>query len=434
MSPDNSATWFNRAQKVIPGGVNSPVRAFKSVGGIPRFIEKGEGAYLIDVDGQRYIDYVGSWGPLILGHAHPEIVKRVQEVASQGMTFGAPTPLEVEMAETVCQLVPSIEQIRMCSSGTEATMSVIRLARGFTKRDDILKFTGCYHGHHDALLVQAGSGLLTLGIPECPGIPIDATKHTYTLPFNDLNSLEEFFKAHGNQLACVILEPIACNMNLVEPKAEFLPKLRSLCDHYGTLLIFDEVITGFRVGLSGAQGYYGISPDLTTFGKIIGGGLPVGAYGGRYDIMQHIAPAGSIYQAGTLSGNPVTMAAGLATLQIIQQPGFYEQLEIMMDKFTNGMKEIALKHQIPLQIKSIASLFGIFFTNEVEINDFNAVSCCNLTLFKLFFHEMLERGIYFAPSAFEVGSISAVHTNRELEKTFAAADEAFAVLKTKIEV
>lgn len=423
-----SQQLFERAQQVIPGGVNSPVRAFKAVGGYPRFIDRGQGPYLFDVDQKSYVDYISSWGALILGHVHPDVLMSVQQTIVKGMTYGAPTALEVELAEKIVSLIPSLDQIRMCSSGTEATMSAIRLARGYTGRDGILKFAGCYHGHSDALLAKAGSGLLTLGIPGCPGVPEAVVNSTYTLPYNDLNCLEDFFKSKGSELACVILEPVACNMNLVIPPRDYLLQLRNLCTQYGVLLIFDEVITGFRLGLTGAQGYYGIIPDLSTYGKIIGGGFPVGAYGGRLDIMRHVAPVGLIYQAGTLSGNPVAMSAGLATLNLISQAGFYEKLKSQTEKFVQGLQELAVRYQIPLRIKQLESIFGLFFTDQAHIDNFTAVSNCDIEQFKTFFHAMLDEGIYFGPSAYEAGFISAAHTDKELELTFQAAEKVFAAM------
>lgn len=412
-----SQSLFDRARQVIPGGVNSPVRSFNQVGGTPCFIERGEGAYIFDADGHSYLDYVSSWGPLIHGHAHPYIIEKVTQALSKGMSYGAPTELEVEMAELICRLVPSIEKVRMVSSGTEATMSAIRLARGFTGRDKILKFVGHYHGHADSLLVKAGSGVLTLGIPGCPGIPQDIAQHTLTTEFNDLIALESVFAQYGHQLAAVILEPIACNMNLVEPQPEFLRALQNLCKQHQSLLIFDEVITGFRLGSDGAQGYLNIKPDLTTFGKIIGGGMPVGAYGGRAEIMDYIAPIGPVYQAGTLSGNPIAMTAGLATLELLQKPGFYEGLRHKTELLVNGLNELATNHQIPFLAKSIESIFGLFFTDQKQIYNYQVVSQSDIARFKKFFHAMLSEGIYFAPSAFEAGFISAAHRTEDIQLT-----------------
>ena len=423
-----SSAYYEKAKTLIPGGVNSPVRAFNGVGGEPVFFDHGKGAYVYDVDGKKYIDYVASWGPLIHGHADDDVIEAVMAQAKKGLTFGAPTAIEVEMAELICELIPSIEMVRMVNSGTEATMTAIRLARGFTKRDKFIKFAGCYHGHADSLLVKAGSGLLTLGIPSCPGVPADLVQHTLVAEFNHLSQVEDLFQAHGADIAAIILEPVACNMNCVLPSQEFLVGLRKLCDQYGSLLIFDEVITGFRLGLSGAQGYYNIKPDLTTLGKIIGGGMPVGAYGGRRDVMEHMAPVGTVYQAGTLSGNPVAMAAGLVNLKKLQQPGFYEHLAEKNRLFTQGLSVTAKKYDIPLFIQSIESIFGLFFTNQTQINTFNDVARCDIRLFQLFFHAMLEKGVYLAPSAFEAGFISASHSIADIQETIQIADTVFAKL------
>lgn len=424
----DSITLFERAQRVIPGGVNSPVRAFGSVGGTPRFIAKARGAYIFDTDDRKYIDYVGSWGPMLLGHAHPEVIAAVQVAAESGLSFGAPTRLEVVMAEMICDIVPSIESVRMCSSGTEATMSAIRLARGFTGRDDILKFEGCYHGHSDALLVKAGSGALTLGVPSSPGIPADTAKHTLTLPFNDEDALKSLFASHGDSLACVIVEPIAGNMNFVEPLPGNLETLRSLCTKHGTVLIFDEVMTGFRVALGGAQQHYGVTPDITTLGKVIGGGMPVGAFGGRRDIMEHIAPVGPVYQAGTLSGNPIAMSAGIKTLELLSRAGFHDELHTMTGKLLNGLQTAADKHGIPFCTSHAGGMFGFFFSGEAKVCNFEQVMACNNDHFKAFFHHMLDAGVYLAPSAFEAGFSSDAHTDADIEETVAAADNAFAAI------
>ena len=423
-----SAALFTRAKQFMPGGVNSPVRSFNGVGGEPIFIKQGTGAYLYGVDGERYIDYVGSWGPLILGHAHPAVVSAAQSAVANGMSFGAPTVVELEMAELISKLIPSVEMIRMVNSGTEATMSAIRLARGFTGRNKILKFIGCYHGHADSLLVKAGSGLLTLGIPSCPGVPLDFAQYTLTAHFNDLNAVEHIFTEFGQDIAAIIVEPVACNMNCVLPAPEFLPGLRAICDRYRSVLIFDEVITGFRVGLGGAQAYYGIKPDLTTLGKIIGGGMPVGAYGGARAIMEHLAPIGSVYQAGTLSGNPVAMSAGLATLKVLQTEGLFSELEYKTRTLIDGLRERALAAKIPLQCVQIESIFGLFFTDNgiADIHNFQQVATCDVERFKRFFHGMLAQGIYLAPSAFEAGFVSLAHTNEDIQQTLDAAEKVFA--------
>lgn len=414
-----------KAQQYIPGGVNSPVRAFQGVGGDPIFIEKGIGSRLVDVKGKQYIDYVGSWGPLILGHAHPYVIARVKAAVEEGLTFGAPTAAEVALAEKICSLVPSVEMIRMVNSGTEATMSAIRLARGVTHRDKIIKFAGCYHGHSDALLVKSGSGPLTLGVPDSAGVPSDVVKHTLIAEFNDLNQVEQWFTQHGSEIAAVIVEPVAGNMNCILPKPGFLSGLRSLCDRYESLLIFDEVITGFRVALGGAQTLYGVRPDLTTFGKIIGGGMPVGAFGGRKDVMEQVAPLGPVYQAGTLSGNPIAMTAGLATLELLESQHFYEQLEQKTARLLSGLKAQAQRAQLPLLTQHVGSMFGLFFTDQTEVNTYTDVKKVQVEVFKTFFHRMLEAGFYFAPSAFEVGFISTAHTDREIDLTIQAAGEVF---------
>jgi glutamate-1-semialdehyde 2,1-aminomutase len=419
---------FIKAQQRIPGGVNSPVRAFRGVGGEPVFFKRGEGAYLIDEDGKRYIDYVASWGPMIAGHAHPAVVEAVQKAAAQSLGFGAPTAIEVEMAEKICALMPSIEMVRLVSSGTEATMTALRLARGYTGRDKIVKFEGCYHGHSDSLLIKAGSGALTLGVPTSPGVPAALAQHTLTLDYNDLEQVRAAFKQHGKDIACVIVEPVAGNMNCVPPVPGFLQGLRELCDQYGSVLIFDEVMTGFRVALGGAQQVYGVQPDLTTLGKVIGGGLPVAAFGGRREIMQKIAPLGPVYQAGTLSGNPVALAAGLATLKLIEQPEFFTRLSAITQRFTEGMAQRARRASIPFATNQVGGMFGLFFTEAPEVRNFARVMACNVERFKKFFHGMREQGVYLAPSAFEAGFVSSAHGDEELAATFAAAEKVFPTL------
>ena len=417
---------FQRAQRHIPGGVNSPVRAFKGVGGEPVFFERGEGPYLYDADGRRYIDYVASWGPMILGHAHPEVLRAVQQTAARGLGFGAPTEIEIEMADLLCERVPSMDMVRMVSSGTEATMSAIRLARGFTGRDKIVKFEGCYHGHSDSLLVKAGSGALTLGVPTSPGVPVALAEHTITLEYNDLDQVREAFAHVGGQIAAVIVEPVAGNMNCVPPAAGFLEGLREITAEYGSVLIFDEVMTGFRVGPSGAQGLYGVTPDLTTLGKVVGGGLPVGAFGGRREIMEQIAPLGPVYQAGTLSGNPVAMAAGLATLRGTEAPNFYELLTEKTRRLADGIVERARARGIAMTANTVGGMFGLFFTEAERVENFYQVGQCDLDRFRLFFHEMLERGVYLAPSAYEAGFVSAAHDDAAIDETLAAAEAVFA--------
>ncbi len=419
---------FQAAQRHIPGGVNSPVRAFRGVGGDPVFFRGGEGAYLTDEDGKRYIDYVASWGPAIVGHAHPEVVRTVQEAAANGLGFGAPTAIETTMAEKVCQLVPSIEMVRMVSSGTEATMSAIRLARAFTGRDKIVKFEGCYHGHSDSLLVKAGSGALTLGVPTSPGVPVALAEHTLTLTFNDLDSVREAFAHVGGQIAGIIVEPVAGNMNCIPPAPGFLEGLRAICDEYGSVLIFDEVMTGFRVAPGGAQQRYGVTPDLTTLGKVIGGGLPVGAFGGRREIMQQIAPLGPVYQAGTLSGNPLAMAAGLATLTLLEQPGFHDRLEQLAQRLTDGITAAAEQHGIPCTANVVGGMFGLFFSAEQPVTRYSQVVASNVDRFRLFFHGMLEEGVYLAPSAFEAGFVSGAHSEAEIDTTIEAASRVLATL------
>ena len=422
-----SAELFQRAQLSIPGGVNSPVRAFKQVGGTPVFFKKAQGAYLLDVDEKQYIDYVGSWGPAILGHAHPDVIKAVCETAQNGLSFGAPTEMEIRLAEKVKSLLPSIDLVRMVSSGTEATMSAIRLARGFTRRNKLLKFEGCYHGHSDSLLVKAGSGLLTFGEPTSPGVPADFAKHTLVAQFNDLDNVEALFKQHGDDMACVIVEPIAGNMNLITPKPGFLEGLRKLCDDYGALLIFDEVMTGFRVALNGVQGLYGIKPDLTTLGKVIGGGMPVGAFGGRRDVMEKLSPLGPVYQAGTLSGNPAAMIAGLVTLELIQQPRFFENLTEKTVLLMDGFASAASAAKVPLFTRTVGGMFGFFFTDK-EIHSFKESTACDVEKFKKFFHLMLSEGVYLAPASFEAGFVSAAHTEADIAKTIAIAERCFKAL------
>ena len=423
-----SEQLFEKAQKVIPGGVNSPVRAFKGVGGTPVFIEKAEGAYIIDSDGKRYIDYVGSWGPMVLGHNHPAIIDAVLKAVPNGLSFGAPTESEITLAELVCKLVPSIELVRMVSSGTEATMSAIRLARGYTGRDKIIKFEGCYHGHSDSLLVKAGSGALTLGQPSGPGVPADFAKHTITCIYNDLDSVKQAFEQYPNEIACLIVEPVAGNMNCVPPKAGFLQGLRELCDQYGTVFIIDEVMTGFRVSLGGAQAYYNVKPDLTTLGKIIGGGMPVGAFGGKREIMEAIAPTGPVYQAGTLSGNPIAMAAGLACLTELSKVGNEEKLAEKTKTLAEGLKALAAKHNVPFVVQYVGGMFGLFFTEQPEVACFQEVMKCDAAKFNRFFHLMLKQGIYLAPSAFEAGFMSLAHSDEDIEATLQAADKAFSAL------
>lgn len=418
---------FDQAKTVIPGGVNSPVRAFGSVGGVPRFIRKAAGARVWDEDGVEYIDYVGSWGPAIVGHAHPEVIEAVRSAALDGLSFGAPTAAEVTMAETLVRLMPSIEQVRLVSSGTEATMSAIRLARGFTGRDTIIKFEGCYHGHSDSLLVKAGSGLLTYGNPSSAGVPADFSKHTLVLPFNDSQALADTFARAGSQIACVILEPIAGNMNLVEPSAEFVHTLRRLTEQHGTVLIYDEVMTGFRVALGGAQSLHGITPDLTTLGKVIGGGMPLAAFGGRRDIMACISPLGGVYQAGTLSGNPVAVAAGLKTLEIIQRDGFYSQLTQHTEALCQGLNQAAAAAGLRFCSHSIGGMFGLYFADRVP-HSYADMQASNTDDFKRFFHGMLDRGIAFGPSAFEACFMSAAHTAADIEATVATAAAVFGAM------
>ena len=415
---------FSRARKTIPGGVNSPVRAFRSVGGAPRFFARGEGSRVWDADGKAYLDYVGSWGPLILGHAHPEVVKAVQDAAVDGLSFGAPTEREVEMAELLCGMLPSLDMVRLVSSGTEATMSAIRLARGFTGRDLLIKFEGCYHGHSDGLLVKAGSGLLTFGNPSSGGVPADVAQHTLVLDYNDVGQLESAFAEHGARIAAVIVEPVAGNMNLIAPQQAFLDAMRALCTQHGAVLIFDEVMTGFRVGPQCAQGHYGITSDLTTLGKVIGGGMPVGAFGGKRDIMEKVAPLGPVYQAGTLSGNPVAVAAGLATLRLIQAPGFYDALAASTRSLCDGLASAAKRHGIAFSAQSVGGMFGIYFRASCPTS-YAEVMECDKDAFNRFFHAMLDAGHYLAPSAFEAGFVSAAHGADDIAATIAAAEAVF---------
>jgi len=419
---------FQEACKYIPGGVNSPVRAFRGVGGEPIFFKKAKGSAVIAADDRRYIDYVGSWGPMILGHAHPQVIQAVQEVAADGLSFGAPTALETRLARRVVELMPSIELVRFVSSGTEATMSAIRLARGFTGRDTIVKFEGCYHGHSDSLLIKAGSGALTLGVPTSPGVPKALASHTVTLNYNDADQVQRVFRQIGGQVACIIVEPVAGNMNCVPPAPDFLQTLRRECDRVGALLIFDEVMTGFRVALGGAQALYGVRPDLTTLGKIIGGGMPVGAFGGRRDVMEQLAPLGPVYQAGTLSGNPVAMIAGITTLELISAPGFHQRLGAMTDVLVEQLATAAAGAGVALATNHVCGMFGFFFTTERDVDRYDKVMACDVERFKQFFHGMLAEGIYLAPSAFEAGFLSAAHSAADIEATVAAASRVFAAM------
>ncbi|WAT07655.1 glutamate-1-semialdehyde 2,1-aminomutase [Rouxiella badensis] len=423
-----SESLFTQAQTLIPGGVNSPVRAFNGVGGVPLFIERADGAFLYDADGKAYIDYVGSWGPMVLGHNNATIRDAVIEAAQRGLSFGAPTEMEVKMASLVTELVPSMDMVRMVNSGTEATMSAIRLARGFTHRDKIIKFEGCYHGHADCLLVKAGSGALTLGQPNSPGVPADFAKHTLTCTYNDLDSVRAVFEQYPDDVACIIVEPVAGNMNCVPPLPEFLPGLRALCDEFGALLIIDEVMTGFRVALGGAQEYYGVKPDLTCLGKIIGGGMPVGAFGGRHEVMQALAPTGPVYQAGTLSGNPIAMAAGLACLTEVSQPGVHQKLTELTTQLAEGLKAAAAAENIPFVVNHAGGMFGLFFTELETVTSYQDVMQSNVERFKKFFHLMLEEGIYLAPSAFEAGFMSLAHSQENIQHTLDAARRSFAKL------
>ncbi|MGD8911767.1 MAG: glutamate-1-semialdehyde 2,1-aminomutase [Candidatus Thiodiazotropha sp.] len=425
---NRSHELFAQAQTHIPGGVNSPVRAFHGVGGEPVFVDCAAGPYIYDPDGNRYIDYVGSWGPMILGHSHHEVIEAVASIINKGLSFGAPTELENRMAEKVCELVPSMDLVRMVSSGTEATMSAIRLARGFTGRDKIVKFEGCYHGHSDSLLVKAGSGMLTLGEPSSPGVPAALAEHTITLSFNNSQQVRDTFDRLGDQIACIIVEPVAGNMNCIPPVPGFLETLREVCDKHATVLIFDEVMTGFRVALGGAQAHYGITPDLTTLGKVIGGGMPVGAFGGRKDIMQKIAPLGPVYQAGTLSGNPVAMSAGLKTLELISEPGFFDRLSAKVEKLVNGMMQQAQTAGVPMTENHVGGMFGLFFSEDTSVDDYAGATACNQDRFKAFYHAMLERGVYLAPSAFEAGFVSDAHSDEDIENTIRAAGESLKAL------
>lgn len=423
---------YQRAQQVIPGGVNSPVRAFNGVGGTPIFFQYANGAYIIDETEKHYIDYVGSWGPMVLGHNHPDVIAAVHEQLDRAMSFGAPTVVEIELAEKITQLMPSIDMVRLVNSGTEATMSAIRLARGFTGRDKIIKFAGCYHGHSDSLLVKAGSGALTLGVPSSPGVPASVAEQTLTAHFNDLASVETLFAEHGPDIAAIIVEPIAGNMGCIPPKPDFLSGLRDLCDQHRSLLIFDEVMTGFRVALGGATSRYGVTPDLMTLGKVIGGGLPVGAFGGKRKIMEAIAPVGPVYQAGTLSGNPLAVTAGLATLNVVSQPGFYENLEANTKQLVEGLVARAESADIPVTSNQVGSMFSLFFTDAEQVQDFDAVQTCNIEHYKQFFHGMLDKGIYFAPSAFETSFVSGAHLDEEIELTLNAAEVVFESLNAEL--
>ncbi len=425
---NHSEQLFEQAQGVIPGGVNSPVRAFKAVGGTPPFIERASGAYLYDADGRRYIDYVQSWGAMVLGHAHPEVIAAVVERAQLGLSFGAPTAIETALAEKICAIVPGMDLVRFVNSGTEATMSAIRLARGFTGRDKIIKFEGCYHGHSDSLLIKAGSGALTLGVPSSPGVPASLAQHTVTLDYNNIDAVEQTFAELGDEVAGVIVEPVAGNMNCVPPLPGFLQALREQCDRCGALLILDEVMTGFRVGLAGAQGHYGVSADITTLGKVIGGGMPVGAFGGRREVMEQIAPLGPIYQAGTLSGNPVAMAAGLKNLELISRPGFYEPVFARTEALVNGLRERAAAAGIGLTTNHVGSMFGMFFTDAPAVSNYRQVMDCDGERFNRFFHAMLREGVYLAPAAFEAGFMSAAHSDADIDATLAAAQRVFAGL------
>ena len=422
-----SEQLFARASQSIAGGVNSPVRAFRAVGGTPLFFSKAEGPFLFDADGKRYIDYIGSWGPMIAGHANPRVLQAVRDAIENGLSFGAPTAIETDMAELVKTFFPSIEKLRFCSSGTEATMSAIRLARGFTGRDTIVKFEGCYHGHSDSLLVKAGSGALTFGVPSSPGVPADLAKHTLNLPFNDLDAAQALFEQQGDSIACLIIEPITGNMNMILPKPGYLEGLRTLCDQYGVVLIFDEVMTGFRVAKGGAQALMPIKPDLTCLGKIIGGGMPVGAFGGRQDMMDMLAPLGPVYQAGTLSGNPVAMAAGIATLSELSAPGFYEALTATTERFVNGMMGVAQEAGVAMQGVSRGGMFGLFFA-ERPVTSFAEVTACDEAIFKRFFHLMLDRGVYLAPSMYEAGFVSSTHSDQVIDDTLTAARESLQAL------
>lgn len=426
---NKSESLFERAQNTIPGGVNSPVRAFKAVGGTPRFIERADGPYMYDVDGNRYIDYINSWGPMVLGHNNPQIRQAVIDAAEFGLSYGAPTAAEVEMAELVSSIVPSMEMVRMVNSGTEATMSAIRLARGYTGKNKLLKFEGCYHGHADSLLVKAGSGALTLGVPSSPGVPDDVAKHTLTMQFNDIETVQQAFAEHGDDIACIIVEPVAGNMNCIPPIPGFLEGLRKICDDYGAVLIFDEVMTGFRVSLGGAQERFSVTPDLTCLGKVIGGGMPVGAFGGKKEILTHIAPTGPVYQAGTLSGNPIAMAAGLCALKQLKAEGFYDSIFANTQALADGFKQMADKNGIPLTTNVAGSMFGIFFTEEEKVINYQQAINVNQAQFNQFYHHMLEQGVYLAPASFEAGFVSKMHTSDVVDATLQAADIAFSRIK-----
>ena len=421
-------TLFSAAQQHIPGGVNSPVRAFKAVGGTPRFIDHAEGAYIYDVDGKRYIDYVLSWGPMLLGHAYPAVVEAVTKQIKKGLSFGAPTEIETRLADKLCDIVPGMDMVRMVNSGTEATMSAIRLARGTTGRDKIIKFEGCYHGHSDSLLIKAGSGALTFGVPSSPGVPASLAEHTVTLSYNDIDGVKAAFEKFGNEVACVIVEPVAGNMNCVPPIPGFLECLRQCCDDHQSVLIIDEVMTGFRLGLTGAQGYYGVTADITCLGKVIGGGMPVAAFGGRREIMEQLAPSGPVYQAGTLSGNPAAMAAGLAMIEAISQPGFYDQPFARTQQLIDGLHERASAANIPLSSNHVGTMFGVFFTDEPKITNYQQVMACNTERFNRFFHGMLDGGVYLAPASYEAGFLSAAHTEADIQQTLDVAEQVFATL------
>jgi len=423
-----SSELFEQAQQHIPGGVNSPVRAFKAVGGTPIFFQRAEGAYLFDADDKRYVDYVLSWGPMILGHAHPQVIEAVIEKAKSGLSFGAPTAIETTLADRVCDIMPGMDMVRFVNSGTEATMSAIRLARGYTERDKIIKFEGCYHGHSDSLLVKAGSGALTLGVPSSPGVPAALADHTVTLTYNDIEGVKQAFAEIGEQVAGVIVEPVAGNMNCVPPIAGFLETLREQCDQYGAVFIIDEVMTGFRVSPTGAQGHYGVEADLTTLGKVMGGGMPVGAFGGKREIMEQIAPLGPVYQAGTLSGNPVAMAAGLKTLELISEQGFYQPLYEKTDQLIAGLTAIAQKHGIPFTSNHVGSMFGLFFTEEEKITNYGQVMACDIDRFNRFFHGMLNEGVYLAPASYEAGFMSSAHSDADIQWTLDAADKVMSQL------
>jgi glutamate-1-semialdehyde 2,1-aminomutase len=423
-----SEQLFEQAARSIPGGVNSPVRAFRAVGGMPFFVERSEGARLFDVDGRAYIDYVLSWGPMIMGHNHPRVLEAVTRQAAQGLSFGTPTELEATMAQRLCDIMPGMDLVRMVNSGTEATMSAIRLARGFTGRDKIIKFEGCYHGHSDSLLVKAGSGALTMGVPSSPGVPAALADHTLTLTYNDPESVRDAFARYGQEIACIIVEPVAGNMNCIPPLPGFLETLREVCSEHGSVLIFDEVMTGFRFGLQGAQGFYGIEPDLTTLGKVIGGGMPVGAFGGRREIMEQIAPLGPVYQAGTLSGNPVAMAAGLATLDIISEEGFYQPLFERTTQLAEGLAAAAQAAGVPFTTNHAGTMFGGFFTSEESVSNYQQVISCDTERFNRFFHGLLQRGIYLAPASYEAGFLSSAHGEAEIQETLDAAAATFAEL------